>query len=303
MKKVLPLLLAFALLFTLAACLDDPKAADGTTTAAEQPQTTEQQRIGPVAGKLTLVVVFNEQDAEGRREDIVDYTDQEGDGPSVMDMAAALTELTGYDFALLDVTAAPGGKAGMLVDWSPEGSLIGNLGDRKIKDDFSVFDYDSMAWLMMDSLAATIRKNMPVLAEGDIYYSMDGGKSLVLENLSPSRDFGLDTPYMGSTFYFTHDSGRGDDIPIDPADVNWWGKYTSDAGMLNIVNYNGTSFRFTLDSVEEREEGVAALDPDSPVLAEYAQFTFAFNMDEDAIDVTGGNFTGYYTRFDDEAAG
>jgi len=73
--------------------------------------------------------------------------------------------------------------------------------------------------------------------------------------------------------------------------------------LLNIVNYDnkgmGWSFRFTLDNVNDREEGVAAVDPDDPREANYAQFDFRFNMADETITVTGGDFGGAYVRADD----
>ena len=295
MKKVLPILLALALLFAFTACFD--KANDDDKTTGNQ-QTTEPQTETPIpaAGQIVLVVDWNGQDDEGRKEYLYDCDYPENEGPSVMDMAAGLSDLTGLDFTIAKVSA-PTGKPGMLIDWAPTSYLVGGLGDREQKEDFFFFDYDSMAWFMMDSLYQTILKNIPDVEE--VWYTMDGGKALVLENLSPPRNFTLDTPYMGRAFYEAHDGGRGDDIPVDPADVSWSGTYTSDVGLLNIVNYNGRSFRFTFDNVNDRVEGVAAVDQEHPVLAEYGEFSFIFNLDEDAIDIVGGDFTGYYTRMEE----
>ncbi|MCL2106945.1 MAG: hypothetical protein FWH26_07830 [Oscillospiraceae bacterium] len=237
-------------------------------------------------GIMTLVTDFGGED--GRKEYPVEYDDYEGDGYSVWEMAMGLSELTGLDFTLLEVS--PVGGAGFIITWSPESSLFG-MGDREQNEEFQFFDYDSMAWFMLDSLWQTIRKNIPAATEEDIFYAMEGGKALVLENLSPPMDFTLETPYMGSAFYFAHQDGRGDIIDdinpadIDPADVHWAGEYGSEIGKLNIVNYNGRSFRFTLDNVNDREEGVAALDPENPLEASYARFNFHFNMSDESVVV------------------
>ena len=237
-------------------------------------------------GIMTLVTDFGGED--GRKEYPVEYDDYEGDGYSVWEMAMGLSELTGLDFTLLEVS--PVGGAGFIITWSPESSLFG-MGDREQNEEFQFFDYDSMAWFILDSLWQTIRKNIPAATEEDIFYAMEGGKALVLENLSPPMDFTLETPYMGRAFYFAHQDGRGDIIDdinpadIDPADVHWAGEYGSEIGKLNIVNYNGRSFRFTLDNVNDRKEGVAALDPENPLEASYARFNFHFNMSDESVVV------------------
>jgi hypothetical protein len=64
-----------------------------------------------------------------------------------------------------------------------------------------------MRWFMMDSLWQTFAENFA----SDVYYTMDGGKELVIEDLSPVNTFSSDSPYMGSTFYFVHAGGRGED--------------------------------------------------------------------------------------------
>jgi len=244
--------------------------------------------------------VFNAAEGEeGRKEYPVEYEDYEGDGYSVWELAMGLSELTGLGFTLSDVTE---GKGGMVVTWSPEGSLFG-LGEREQNEEFLFFDYDSMAWFMLDSLSETIRKNIPAMREKDIFYAMESGEALVLENLSPPMDFTLDTPYMGSAFYFAHQGERGDDDVIpDPSDVNWWGEYGSEAGLLNIVNYNdrgmGWSFRFVLTG-DFDEEDVAAVDPDDPRLANFAQYDFLFNMDDETILLTVGSVEMLYMRTDD----
>jgi len=158
-------------------------------------------------GELTLVADFsNGSEEPNRKEYTHTYDDPGNDGPSVEDIAEGLSELTGFDFTLLDVGTV--GDTGIAIDWSPDSTLIATLGEREQKEDFRFFDYDSMAWFMLDSLCQSILKNLPETEE--VYYTMVGGKELYLENLSPPMSFTLDTPYMGSAFYFAHEDGRGD---------------------------------------------------------------------------------------------
>ena len=214
MKKILVLLIASVLLLGLAAC-GGGEDKEESTTAAAQGQTTTEEATAPAgeAGILTLVAVFNAGEGEeGRKDYPVEFDDYEGDGYSVWEMSIALSELTGLNFNLLDVAED---SAGMTVTWAPESTLFG-MGDSEQKEEFFFFDYDSMAWFMLDSLCQTIVRNIPAMAEKDIFYAMEGGGGLVLENLSPPMDFTLETPYMGSAFYFAHADGRGDIIDDEP---------------------------------------------------------------------------------------
>ena len=51
-----------------------------------------------------------------------------------------------------------------------------------------------MSWFMMDSLWRTLTANLD--AE-NIFYTMDSGRNLVLEKMSPAITIPADTPYMG----------------------------------------------------------------------------------------------------------
>jgi hypothetical protein len=75
--------------------------------------------------------------------------------------------------------------------------------------------------------------------------------------------------------------------------ASWWGNYQSKNGkQLGIANFNGSSFHFSFDG---GDDGVAAVDPDDPTTAEYAQYQFMFDGD-DKITVTGGDDAGEYFR-------
>lgn len=132
---------------------------------------------------------------------------------SAENIAMGLSELTGLRF---DVSAElTNGANSIAVDWNLGSSLFTGPPEQQI-DMFRFFDYDSLAWFMLDSLYRTILRNMPEIEA--VYYTMGGGSELVLQNLSPPMGFTLDTPYMGSAFYFAHMGNRGDE-PIDTADA------------------------------------------------------------------------------------
>ncbi|MGI5844729.1 MAG: hypothetical protein ACOX9B_11190 [Candidatus Xenobium sp.] len=118
------------------------------------------------------------------------------------ELASALSRWTGLDFTV-KITLK---KDAILVDWAPGSTLISNLDDREQKKGFHFFDADSMRWFMMDSLWRTLKGAF----DKEVYYTMNGGKQLEFDDLSPIKVFPADVPYMGSPFYFAHSDGRGD---------------------------------------------------------------------------------------------
>lgn len=118
-------------------------------------------------------------------------------------LAQGLSSLTGLDF----FAAITLDKAGYHVDWAADSTLIAGLDDRTQKDGFHFNDAESLRWFMMDSMRSTLQANDPDQA---VYYTMDGGKPLVFEELSPVNEFPANIEYMGSPFYYAHDDVRGD---------------------------------------------------------------------------------------------
>ncbi len=119
-------------------------------------------------------------------------------------LAAQLTEWTGLDFTVNSITKE-GGK--LIVDWSADSTLLAGLDDREMKEPFVFFDHVSLNWFMMDSLYQTLLNNTDF---EEVYYTMDGGKELTLADMYPIAVFPLDTPYMGSPFYYAHADVQGD---------------------------------------------------------------------------------------------
>jgi len=252
MKKLFALLLAAALLLGFAAC----------NGKEEEMQDKKAQLY------LVLDVLWGEPEE----------FPFEGEA-TVAGMAAALREKTGLDF---DVTSK-GGDGFLTVDWSA-GSCLFN-GDIATPEEYlGITDYDSMVWFMLDSLALTIGRNINLQ---ELTYTMDGGKTLVLENLSPPVTF--EGPYMLKDYYL---DGRGDIIdeePVDPADVAWTGEYGSEVGVLNITGYDNKSFKFAFNNDGVLFEGTAALDPETGILASYEGYYFRFNMEQGTISVWIGD--------------
>lgn len=149
-----------------------------------------------------LYAVFGDEDV---REYPIEYS---GAKKTAEELARELSDLTGMDFTI----TASKTDDGLIVDWAADSTLIAGRDDREQKEDFRFYDYDSMSWFMMDSLWRTLTENLGV---ENVYYTMDGGKELVLEKMSPAREFPSDVPYMGSGFYAAHDDVRGDDGTTD----------------------------------------------------------------------------------------
>lgn len=159
-------------------------------------------------GSTRTDILYAVFDAQTVKEYPIEYS---GEKKNAVLLANELTELTGLDFTI-------GSKEvddGLIIDWAAGSSLISGLSEHEQKEEFFFYDYDSMCWFMMDSLWRTLTENLDV---ENIYYTMDGGKTLTLERMSPSIIIPNDIPYMGSAFYLAHADGRGDD-EITPGTV------------------------------------------------------------------------------------
>ena len=166
-----------------------------------------------------LYAVFGDEDV---REYPIEYS---GAKKTAEELARELSDLTGMDFTI----TASKTDDGLIVDWAADSTLIAGRDDREQKEDFRFYDYDSMSWFMMDSLWRTLTANLD--AE-NIFYTMDSGRNLVLEKMSPAITIPADTPYMGSTFYLSHDEGRGDVISTENGEASYNTYYDEAAGLM-----------------------------------------------------------------------
>ncbi len=166
-----------------------------------------------------LYAVFGDEDV---REYPIEYS---GAKKTAEELARELSDLTGMDFTI----TASKTDDGLIVDWAADSTLIAGRDDREQKEDFRFYDYDSMSWFMMDSPWRTLTANLD--AE-NIFYTMDSGRNLVLEKMSPAITIPADTPYMGSTFYLSHDEGRGDVISTEDGEASYNTYYDEAAGLM-----------------------------------------------------------------------
>jgi len=114
-------------------------------------------------------------------------------------LAQGLSEATGLSFK---VETAQMDDGTLTIDWALDSTLFAVAEDRNSQAEALFLDGDSLRWFMLDSMAQTVRVNLEITS---VYYTMDGGKPLVLEGLYPPVDF-WNMPYMGSAFYFAQEA-------------------------------------------------------------------------------------------------
>ena len=214
-------------------------------------------------------------------------------------LAEGLSEWTGLDFFVTDSDAPDG----ITVDWEKSSTLIARLDDREQKEDFHFYDAESLRWFMMDSLRMTLVNNIGV---ENVYYTMDGGQTLIFDELSPISEFPVDLPYMGSVFYFSHGDGRGDliennsngtDSGSDPGDTGqpeWWGTYKSDELGFSVIitEYSETGFWAEISLLRDGSIVLAAqasISPEDEQIAAFGDFGLSFHLSDDfsTVEITG----------------
>jgi hypothetical protein len=184
------------LLLSLAACNTAPATPGTTTPGAIEPGE---------ALAVTLVADFRNGSSElDQREIPWEY---EGD-LDIATLATALSDATGLDFFVDG--KIEGDKA--FVAWLNTSTLVAGLDDREQNEDFFFYDATSLNWFMLDSLAGTIKKNIPEIKE--VYYSGEDGEPLVCSNPEDMAAQGLVLPvdqyYESSAFFLAHADGRGE---------------------------------------------------------------------------------------------
>lgn len=195
MKKILILLLTGLLAITLTACTEKQNGGN---------ETQEEEKPDGVLRSAILVFDFSCGSPEGgniRTEIYESYSETIDD----TELIYALSTVSGLDF---NVTVSLSDNGRVIADWAADSTLIAGLDDREQNEEFFFYDADSLRWFMMDSLWKT-------LGASEIYYTMDGGKELVFDDLYAAKVIPSDVPYMGSAFYFAHADDIGDFSYID----------------------------------------------------------------------------------------
>ncbi len=125
-------------------------------------------------------------------------------------LAEGLGDLTGLDY----IVTESGVEGGVVIDWSPEATLIKNFGDEAQDEDFYFEDSASMQWFMLESLWKSIIENFP---DKEVYYTMNGGNDLYLAELYPVSQFAGEYPYLGLSYYLEQSVSEGIEAPATDA--------------------------------------------------------------------------------------
>ncbi len=214
MKKVLLIALAALMSLAMVSCTADsepssqeqsseveasssePSEAESSSSEVSEPELTQNTAI--------LYADKSSGNVEELPEDVEQYNFHYEGELTVGLLADGLTILTGLEFALNDVTIE--GTVAR-VDWAESSTLLSGLGDTVQNDEFFFYDAEGLNWFMLESLYQTIIHNFDV---SEVYYTMEGGEALTVNELYPISTFTTDLPYMGSSFYFNHSDNTGD---------------------------------------------------------------------------------------------
>lgn len=193
--------------------------------------------------EIQTAVLYTNMDGGSESSHVKEHSYEYSGELTAETLAEGLSQLTGLDFTI----TASNQDDGIAIDWANKSTLIANLDDRVQKEEFFLYDCDSMRWFMMDSLWMTLTANLGV---DNVYYTMNGGQDLVFEELYPVKDFPADIPYVGCAFYFSHVDVKGDET-ID----------TDTAMMLvqNAMDARGESASVVVQTGEETIQGEYAL--------------------------------------------
>ncbi len=239
MNKIILAMLTLLLCLSLTACGGTGKSTESETSSTSSTEdNTAESTDDETAQSDILYAVFGAEDV---KEYTIEYT---GAPKNAEELAKELSELTGLDFFI----TADKTDDGWIVDWSADSTLIAGLNGREQKEDFFFFEHDSLSWFMMDSLCRTLTEN---LEAENIYYTMDGGKKLVLKEISLVKEFPSDIPYMGSEFYKAHSDERGDDGTLYACTKGVWRLYgEADSASIEMDGLGGFIMYYASGSVE-----------------------------------------------------
>ncbi len=261
-KTFLAILLAAIMVFTLTACTDKPDTSSGDTSS-DTSSVTE-----PKETPVTLYANFAAGNEQANELGLIKTKTVNIKGDITPEqLASELSAWSGLDFTLNAMTVE---TDKVTVDWAKTSTLVAGLDDRAQKEEFFFYDFDSLCWFMMDSLWQTVLENMGV---SEVYYTMDGGKDLVIENFASVEMFPKDVPYMGSPFYAAHSDVVGDEDVFSKTYGRWYYNGESDGAYIEMdgkgcfewylaegsLNYEGY-----LEYVDEYEDGNGRYDMYDP---------------------------------------
>lgn len=273
MKRCIAMVLTALLVLSLAACNNEANLADTSPSVT----TTPSADISDTDGRGDML----DDDADGDPA----YWNGFDFGPNLI--YAEEYESQGYTDEYLNAAEAAkltfndAKDTGYIPDYSDSVEYTMTLVDIEDIDGDECYVYRCDG---EDGFAAGFAYSYQV---GDIYMQGQGGQWVVLIWGDGGYD---DYDDSGDS-----DAPEGDDASMDSANVSWWGKYNSINYVLEISNYDGTSFSFTIDDVDRVDSGVAALDYDNPYSAQFGEIVFSFDG-VDTINISGGDYAETYFR-------
>jgi hypothetical protein len=242
-KRRITIIFTALLALSLAACDGGAKPADTTPSAAPDSSAADAtpSNMPDEYSVATLIADFRNGSPELNQKEISWKYEGQCD---IGTLAISLSAATGLDFFVDG--RIEGDKA--YVAWWDSSTLVSGLDDREQNEDFFFYDAASLNWFMMDSMAATIKRNIPEVTE--VYYSGENGDPVAFPNPEDMAEQGLwvlpvDLIYEGSSFFLAHAGGKGD---VDGYDD--WGNGDDGDG---LPYWNGFDFGPNLSYAEEYE--------------------------------------------------
>jgi hypothetical protein len=244
-KTILVVFSVMILALSLAACNGGGSPAD--TTPSATPDSAATPSVTPDTAPTedsvaTLIADFSNGSPEPNQKEIPWKYEGQCD---IGTLATSLSAATGLDF--FADGRVEDDKA--YVVWWDSSTLVSGLDDREQNEDFFFYDAVSLNWFMMDSMAATIKRNLPEVTE--VYYSGENGAPVVFPNPEDMAEQGLwelpvDLIYEGSAFFLAHAGGKGDVEGYDD-----WGDGGDNGD--GLAYWNGFDFGPNLSYSEEYE--------------------------------------------------
>ena len=162
MKKSIAILLAVLMLIGLCAC--GKKATDEEASTSEVGQ-SELSHETPSEEKITGILCVVRENGDQVSHDFSFY----GGTATPERIAAGLTGWTGLKFRVsseIDETAKT-----IHIDWLGDSSFATGQIPDKMRDEFTFSDTETMRWFMLNSMTASLLKN---LGDYAVYYTVDG---------------------------------------------------------------------------------------------------------------------------------
>ncbi len=314
MKKLLVLFLSVCLLFAFTACVDttnpnqEPvegeeqttsQTTNGTQTEGDKtpptPDAWPSETLKPAGSEdssSTSKVEETTAPAQTKEPDTYsniyfDFSSMRLDEPKYSEarihyaapltaeiIVQELTNHTGLNFSINSVTVK--NSTSVFVDWADDATLITNTGYSALKPDFSeINSSEAMRWFMLDTLWMSLKDNFEI---DYLYFTMNGGEVLKLNDFNPSLNFDFTQPYTGNPYNYDYSHiGDPEGTPAIKEDTSF--TFNED-----VLTYGGVDYPLDEPSVKVAQISQAYDVGDDIVLMGYSingnKFYHVFNKDK-----------------------